>query len=127
MTYSAPLILQRRGRPQKGVRVNGKNFSGSGTFYDVEVGSGSCGDYDSSADLVVAVNKAQMANGPNPNNNPTCQKTVYITGNMGSTSARVVDTCPSCAKGALDMSPKVFELVCGNLAIGVCTINWNFT
>lgn len=63
MTYSAPLILQRRGRPQKGVRVNGKNFSGSGTFYDVEVGSGSCGDYDSSADLVVAINKAQMANG----------------------------------------------------------------
>lgn len=51
---------------------------------------------------------------------------VYITGNKGSTSARVVDTCPACAQGniinfpyplfidyliynsigALDMSPK---------------------
>ncbi|KAI8061299.1 hypothetical protein BDF21DRAFT_321932, partial [Thamnidium elegans] len=99
-------------------------FSGSGTFY--EVGSGSCGESDSDSDLVVAVNFDQMKNGANPNNNPTCQKTVFITGDMGSTSARVVDTCPSCPKGALDMSPKVFELVCGSLAVGVCTINWNF-
>ncbi|KAF1805025.1 RlpA-like double-psi beta-barrel-protein domain-containing protein-containing protein, partial [Mucor lusitanicus] len=99
-------------------------FSGSGTYY--EVGSGSCGERDTDSDLVVAVNKAQMDNGSNPNVNPKCDKMVSITGDNGSVTARVVDTCPACANGALDMSPTTFKRVCGDLAEGVCNISWKF-
>lgn len=57
---SAPLENRGLGsRLLKGVKA--KLFSGLGTFY--EVGSGSCGEYDTDSDLVVAVNKAQMENG----------------------------------------------------------------
>lgn len=141
---SSPLKTRGLGsRLLRGVKAT--LFSGAGTFY--EVGSGSCGEYDTDDMLVVAVNKAQMQNGmyfllnvceilmiymklgANPNNNPLCQNTVFITGNRGSTTARVVDTCPACPPGnflrflfpriisflntafinmigALDMSPK---------------------
>ncbi|KAI9469967.1 MAG: hypothetical protein EXX96DRAFT_588221 [Benjaminiella poitrasii] len=104
--------------------VGGKLFTGRGTFY--EVGIGSCGEQDTDDDLVVAVNKKQMANGANPNNNPQCDKMVSITGHKGSTLAKIVDTCPSCSFGALDMSPKVFKKVCGSLNEGVCRIEWKF-
>lgn len=61
LVSSAP--LQSRGlgsKLLKGVKGT-KLFSGLGTFY--EVGSGSCGEFDTDSDLVVAVNKEQMANG----------------------------------------------------------------
>ncbi|KAK4519513.1 Fructose-2,6-bisphosphatase [Mucor velutinosus] len=106
------------------LRVKGKLFSGSGTYY--KVGSGSCGEHDTDSELVVAVNKAQMGNGSNPNNNPKCDKMVSITGDKGTVTARVVDTCPACANGALDMSPTTFKRVCGDLAEGVCNISWKF-
>lgn len=38
-----------------------KRFWGLGTYY--EVGSGSCGEYDNDSELVVALNRDQMANG----------------------------------------------------------------
>ncbi|GAN09626.1 riboflavin aldehydeforming enzyme [Mucor ambiguus] len=104
--------------------VEGKLFSGSGTYY--KVGSGSCGERDTDNELVVAMNKAQMDNGSNPNSNPKCDKMVSITGDIGTVTARVVDTCPACANGALDMSPTTFKRVCGDLAEGVCNISWKF-
>lgn len=59
---SAPLLEDRGlgSRLLKGVQKS-KLFSGLGTFY--EIGLGSCGEQDSDSDLVVALNKAQMANG----------------------------------------------------------------
>ncbi|KAI8067665.1 uncharacterized protein B0P05DRAFT_552468 [Gilbertella persicaria] len=101
-----------------------KTFTGLGTHYDV--GSGSCGEFDTNSDLVVAVNKAQMQNGPNPNKNPHCYQMVSIRGDMGNVVAKVTDTCPACGEGSLDMSPSVYEIVCGTLASGVCHITWNF-
>ncbi|KAI8889234.1 hypothetical protein K501DRAFT_171428 [Backusella circina FSU 941] len=100
------------------------SYSGKGTFYNV--GLGSCGDLDTDDELVVAVNKAQMDNGANPNKNPKCEHMVSISGTDGSVVARIVDACPSCAEGALDMSPTVFEKVCGELGKGTCGITWSF-
>ncbi|ORZ03698.1 hypothetical protein BCR43DRAFT_419472, partial [Syncephalastrum racemosum] len=62
-------------------------------------GSGSCGQTDTDNEYVVAVNKAQMHNGPNPNNNKKCEKMVYIEGAKGNCKARIVDTCPKCPNG----------------------------
>lgn len=97
--------------------MKGKLFSGKGTFY--EVGPGSCGQSNSNAAKVVALNLAQMGNSklisrllycvliscekkkkdPNPNKNSHCGQTVSITGDNGATTAEVVDTCPSCPSG----------------------------
>lgn len=78
---------------------------GTGTYYDVAAGVGSCGQTNSNDDMVVAVNHGQMKNGANPNNNPHCDKKVKIVGKTGkSMEARIVDTCPGCAHGCLDMS-----------------------
>ncbi|KAI8064478.1 RlpA-like double-psi beta-barrel-protein domain-containing protein-containing protein [Gongronella butleri] len=96
-----------------------------GTYY--ATGMGSCGESDNDDELVVALNKEQMDNGANPNLNPECEKKVSITGEGGkSVLARIVDTCPNCKQNDLDMSPKVFERVCGDLAIGLCKIKWKF-
>ncbi|EPB87208.1 hypothetical protein HMPREF1544_06033 [Mucor circinelloides 1006PhL] len=121
---TAPLERRIIGASKLLQGVKGKLFSGSGTYY--QVGSGSCGEHDTDSELVVAVNKAQMENGSNPNNNPKCDKMVSITGDQGTVAARVVDTCPACANGALDMSPTTFKRVCGDLAEGVCNISWQF-
>ncbi|KAI8086756.1 uncharacterized protein BX664DRAFT_366151 [Halteromyces radiatus] len=101
-------------------------FKGIGTYYEVP-GVGSCGKEDNDDELVVAVNQPQMKNGANPNQNPECEKKVIITGEQGkSTTARIVDTCPTCPRGNLDMSPKVFKTICGNLEKGKCKIKWRF-
>lgn len=98
VTMAAPVTIRKRGflgatRLIKGV----VKYSGLGTFY--EPGSGSCGEYNVDKDLVVAVNKAQMQNGANPNNNPHCGNMVSIEGTVGKTLARIEDTCPSCSEG----------------------------
>ena len=38
-------------------------FEGSGTHYDTSAGVGSCGEFDSNDDSVVALNSAEMNNG----------------------------------------------------------------
>ncbi|KAI8378621.1 RlpA-like double-psi beta-barrel-protein domain-containing protein-containing protein [Blakeslea trispora] len=100
---------------------------GRGTFYDVSVGLGSCGRQSKNSDLVVAVNHVQMKNGANPNNNPHCGRRVKIVGKTGKPiNAEVVDTCPGCAVGCLDMSSSLFQKVCGELSMGTCPIKWDF-
>lgn len=117
LVSTAPLERRIIGASELLQDVKGKLFSGSGTYY--EVGSGSCGEHDTDSELVVAMNKAQMDNGKrlrvhasvlleyltpahlgsNPNNNPKCDKMVSITGDSGTVTAKVVDTCPACANG----------------------------
>lgn len=78
---------------------------GTGTYYDVSAGTGSCGQLNSDSDMVVAVSYKQMKNGANPNKNPRCNKKVKIIGKTGKPiTATVVDTCPGCESGCLDMS-----------------------
>ncbi|KAL0141047.1 RlpA-like double-psi beta-barrel-protein domain-containing protein-containing protein [Mucor lusitanicus] len=101
---------------------------GTGTYYDVAAGVGSCGQTNSNDDMVVAVNHGQMKNGANPNKNKYCNKKVKIVGKTGkSVEARIVDTCPGCANGCLDMSSACnIQKVCGSLDLGVCQISWDF-
>ncbi|KAI9489692.1 hypothetical protein BDB00DRAFT_876125 [Zychaea mexicana] len=105
-------------------KIKGDALSGVGTYYNA--GPGSCGETDTNDELVVAINKPQMHNGPNPNVNPHCNKYVYVTGPNGETKARIVDTCPLCPEGCLDLSPTVFQIVCGELSKGKCQIDWKF-
>ncbi|CAO3699284.1 hypothetical protein G6F70_004660 [Rhizopus microsporus] len=118
-------VKQTEALPIKKLASDLLSFVGKGTYYDV--GPGSCGQTNSNSEMVVAVNKEQMANGGNPNSNPKCNKKVKIVGPSGkSATARVVDTCPGCDSGSLDMSPALFKKVCGDLGLGVCSIHWGF-
>ncbi|KAG0180710.1 hypothetical protein DFQ29_000109 [Apophysomyces sp. BC1021] len=90
--------IQRRGAATDVLAtVKGTLFFGVATYYDV--GPGSCGHTNKNNELVVALNKAQMNNGINPNANPRCHQKVHVQGTNGSTVLRVVDTCPGCARG----------------------------
>ncbi|KAI7880269.1 RlpA-like double-psi beta-barrel-protein domain-containing protein-containing protein [Mucor mucedo] len=119
-TESLPLDL---GRTTKHILA----ILGIATFYDVEAGLGSCGIQSSASEFVVAVNHEQMGNEVNPNNNPRCKQQVKIDGPKGkSIMADIVDTCPGCNYGCLDMSTSLFQEVCGGLELGICKIKWTF-
>ncbi|KAI7879917.1 hypothetical protein K492DRAFT_130797 [Lichtheimia hyalospora FSU 10163] len=119
---NAAVILRKRESLDS---LPGTQYDGIGTYYNTGVGS--CGKKDTNDELVVAINKAQMGNGPNPNANPHCGKYVFIEGTDGETKAKIEDTCPTCDSGSLDLSPTVFRAVCGDESKGKCDIHWKFT
>ncbi|KAI8063584.1 RlpA-like double-psi beta-barrel-protein domain-containing protein-containing protein [Gongronella butleri] len=102
---------------------SGATHSGRGTWYTPDLGS--CGKTNSESDMVVALNEADMANGSNSNSNPKCGKQIDITYGGKSVTATIVDTCPSCPKGALDLSPAVFEQL-AKLSVGVIQLQWSY-
>lgn len=99
------------------------SYSGDGTYY--QPGLGSCGWTNSDSDMIVAVNHIQMANGANSNHNPNCGRTIKVKGPKGSVTVKVVDTCPGCGSGALDLSPAAFEKI-ADLSAGRVPISWSY-
>ncbi|KAL9551805.1 hypothetical protein MBANPS3_004076 [Mucor bainieri] len=85
------------------------DFSGDATFYNT--GLGSCGWDSSNSEMIVALNHGQMENGANSNLNKLCGKSIIATGPKGSVTVKVVDTCPGCAHGDLDLSPSAFAKI----------------
>ncbi|KAG9091312.1 hypothetical protein FRC06_000611 [Ceratobasidium sp. 370] len=59
--------------------------------------------------------------------NKFCGKTITVknTKNGKTTTAKVVDTCPSCGSGDLDLSPAAFKKL-GSLSTGVLSVSWDF-
>ncbi|GAA6051865.1 hypothetical protein JCM3770_005506 [Rhodotorula araucariae] len=96
------------------------SFSGRATYYFQGGAAGSCGNYASDSDYVVAVNVAQMNSG-------LCGKTVKITNtaNGKTITATVADTCPGCAASSLDLSEGAFGAL-GEYSSGVLPISWSF-
>ncbi|EKD00457.1 expansin family protein [Trichosporon asahii var. asahii CBS 8904] len=75
--------------------------SGDATFY--AVGLGACGNTNNDNEMVVALNAPQWDGGAH------CGQMLTITLGGKSQTAKVVDLCPGCAHGSLDMSPALFE------------------
>lgn len=97
--------------------------SGQATYY--AVGLGACGWTNSDSEFVVALNQPQYER----NNGGNCGQTLRICneGNGNCQTATVVDECPGCADGSLDMSPALFSaLNNGNMDAGVFPISWHF-
>ncbi|CEP14148.1 hypothetical protein [Parasitella parasitica] len=94
------------------------HFHGEGTFFSPNVGAGSCGKLYQDYEMVAALNIVQMqANWPypakNPNKNPLCNQRIKVTNNTdkangASVHVKIVDTCPPCKKGDVDLSVKAF-------------------
>ncbi|OAC98360.1 hypothetical protein MUCCIDRAFT_124855, partial [Mucor lusitanicus CBS 277.49] len=100
-------------------------YSGEGTYYDV--GLGSCGQTNSNSEMVAALNAPQMQNGANPNHNPQCNKSIRVTNpaNGKSVTVKIVDTCPPCSSGDVDLSPKAFAAI-ADMDLGRIPIKWDW-
>ncbi|KNE72192.1 hypothetical protein AMAG_16678 [Allomyces macrogynus ATCC 38327] len=93
-----------------------KRYSGDATFYDV--GLGSCGVTNSNGEQVVAVNAAQM-------NKALCGTCVSLSYGNKQGCAKIVDTCPGCKSGDLDLSPATFH-VFNEDSVGRFQLSWSF-
>ncbi|CAG8523863.1 5482_t:CDS:2 [Ambispora gerdemannii] len=101
----------------------GKTFSGEATYYNP--GLGSCGKNSANTDMVVAINKPQWGNPANPNKNKICGKKIRVKGPIGSVTAKLVDMCPECPYGNLDLSPSAFDKIAKRSA-GRVRVTWKY-
>ncbi|KAI8633893.1 RlpA-like double-psi beta-barrel-protein domain-containing protein-containing protein [Xylariaceae sp. FL1651] len=91
------------------------SYTGDITYY--QPGLGACGETNTDSEHVVALSPADY--------NGNCGKTITITKDGKKVSAKVVDKCPSCASGSIDVSSTVFEAL-ADLSVGRTTVSWSF-
>lgn len=91
---------------------------GEATYYDFADGSGNCGFPATPNDLMVgAMNHVDYAG------SAACGTCARIEGPEGSVDVRIVDQCPECPQGDIDLSPEAFALV-APLEAGRVPITW---
>lgn len=90
--------------------------SGEATYYDAD-GSGAC-SFDASADRMVAA-----INGTDYAGSAMCGACAEVEGPAGSAIVRIVDSCPGCEPGDLDLSREAFEQIAA-LSAGRVPITW---
>jgi expansin (peptidoglycan-binding protein) len=96
----------------------GEPQTGEGTYYAAD-GSGNCGFDPSPGDLnVAAMNAPQYAGAA------LCGACARVTGSKGTVTVRIVDQCPECKKGDLDLSVQAFDQI-GEHSAGRIPISWS--
>ncbi|GAA5852669.1 hypothetical protein JCM9279_004947 [Rhodotorula babjevae] len=114
----------------------GTTYTGRGTYYYQGGAAGSCGNYASDSDYVVALSYTQVDGGAH------CGQKVQLTNTQNGKTvvATVADTCPGCAYGAIDLSEGYvcsFSSFCkrpssapflqlGTLDQGVLPLSWKY-
>ena len=94
--------------------------AGEATYYDFADGSGNCSFPATPNDLMVgAMNHVDYAG------SAVCGSCVRIDGPDGSVDVRIVDQCPECPQGDIDLSPEAFALI-APLAAGRVPITWQY-
>ncbi|EIM90914.1 uncharacterized protein STEHIDRAFT_107620 [Stereum hirsutum FP-91666 SS1] len=89
------------------------------TYYEVGGAAGACGQTHSDSEHVVALNAAQYGSGGD------CGRSITISYKGKSTSATIVDKCPGCPNGGLDISPSLFSYFADE-SVGVIYADWKF-
>jgi expansin len=98
--------------------VDPVDHTGDGTFYAAD-GSGNC-SFDPTGDLMVAaMNHVDYAG------SAACGACVHIVGPSGEATVRIVDQCPECNQGAIDLSPEAFARF-ADKELGRVTIQWKY-
>ncbi|TFY71666.1 hypothetical protein EVG20_g1353 [Dentipellis fragilis] len=105
-------------RASDDVQVYSRDDNARFTFYDV--GEGACGGHSKDSDWVVALNANEYANGAH------CWKPITLYYGGKSAKATIVDECPDCPKGALDLSRGLFDYFASEDK-GVIYGSWNFS
>lgn len=94
--------------------------AGEATYYDFADGSGNCGFPATPDDLMVAaMNDTDYAA------SAACGTCVRIDGPDGSVDVRIVDQCPECPEGHIDLSPSAFERI-APIEAGRVEISWEY-
>lgn len=106
-----------------------ETFSGDGTYY--APGLGSCGITNSATDMIAAVSWEFYDSfpgyaGTNPNNNPVCGKTVSVSYGGKTIQVQITDRCTGCQYGALDFSPKAFNMLADPSIGRISGVSWHF-
>jgi expansin (peptidoglycan-binding protein) len=98
------------------VETFGDVHSGESTYYKA-TGKGNC-SFDATDDLMVAaINTKDYANAA------MCGTYLDVSGPNGSVIVRVVDRCPGCKPGGLDLSRQAFERI-AETAAGRVPVSW---
>jgi expansin (peptidoglycan-binding protein) len=80
--------------------------SGKATFYDLAGGTGNCSFPSAPADdLFVALSPSQYASAA------SCGSYIDVTGPKGKVRVKVIDSCPECPVGHLDLSRTAFKKI----------------
>lgn len=90
---------------------------GIATYYDA-TGAGACSFDPSPNDLMVSAINAEEYN-----NAATCGAFVEVSGPSGTVTVRIVDLCPECLAGHLDLSREAFAKI-ANPVLGRVPISW---
>ncbi len=91
--------------------------SGIATYYNA-TGAGNCSYDPSPENLMVAAMNAEEYN-----NSAVCGSFVEVTGALGTVVVRIVDQCPECAAGHLDLSREAFAQI-DEIRLGRVPITW---
>jgi expansin len=95
----------------------GQPEPGQATYYGA-TGAGNCSFDASPGDLdVAAMNHVEYAN------SAVCGEGVHVVGPKGDVTVRIVDQCPECAQGALDLSQQAFAKI-ADVSAGRVPITW---
>ncbi|HEU5075131.1 MAG TPA: expansin EXLX1 family cellulose-binding protein [Polyangiaceae bacterium] len=97
----------------------GEQRSGEATYY-AATGAGACMFDPSPDNLMVAA-----INAPDWSGSAWCGACARIDGPMGTITVRIVDLCPECQSGDLDLSPEAFEQI-APIEQGRVGIDWTF-
>ncbi|KAJ1927644.1 hypothetical protein IWQ60_002747 [Tieghemiomyces parasiticus] len=81
---------------------------------------------NSDSDFVASLNAPQFGNSINPNANLLCGQKALVTGPKGSVTVTIVDKCPPCKSGDLDLSVGAFDQI-ADQAAGRVPVRWTWT
>ncbi|MEO5560653.1 MAG: expansin EXLX1 family cellulose-binding protein [Dokdonella sp.] len=91
--------------------------SGDATYYSAD-GSGACSyPVDTSDVLIAAINAPQWSGSAH------CGECLLVTGPLGTVTVRIVDECPECAAGDLDLHPTAFAQI-AHVIDGRVPVSW---
>ena len=94
-----------------------EEFEGEATYYDAD-GTGACGFPASNDFMVAAINDEQYSKA-------NCGRCIEVTGPSGKVVVRIVDKCPGCSFGDVDLSQTAFGKI-AKLSAGRIDIKWHF-
>ncbi len=118
LVIATGLLLLRPGDASAQCVPDTATFSGEATYY-YATGAGSCMFDESPADLMVAA-----MNTYDYNNSAVCGECVELTGPDGIINVRIVDLCPGCQQGDIDLSREAFSLIADTIR-GRVPITWS--
>lgn len=100
-----------------------KSGQGDGTFYNPGAGVGACEWANQDSELIAAISIADFGIHVPAASSPACGACLTVTGPNGSVSVKVVDKCPGCKQGDVDLSPSAFQKI-ASLDAGRIKVTW---